>query len=101
MAHISAGRALAPADRSSPRATMESFIGHMNSGHLRLQRAFELSAADPSLFYHPQEALEEAGRALYDFERAMHCLDFSAIPQIVRLQEARESVLLLKEILDR
>ena len=101
MAHISAGRALAPADRSSPRATMESFINHMNSGHLRLQRAFELSAADPSLFNHPQEALEEAGRALYDFERAMHCLDFSAIPQIVRLQEARESVLLLKEILDR
>ena len=73
----------------------------MNSGHLRLKKALELSAADPSLFHHPQEALEEAGRALYDFERAMHCLDFSAIPQLVRLQEARESVLLLKEILDR
>ena len=101
MAHISAGRVLAPADRSSPRATMESFIHHMNSGHRRLRRAVEISAADPSFFHHPQEALEEAGRALYDFERAMHCLDFSAIPQLVRLQEARESVLLLKEILDR
>ena len=101
MAHISAGRVLAPADRSSPRATMESFIHHMNSGHRRLRKAVEISAADPSFFHHPQEALEEAGRALYDYERAMHCLDFSAIPQLVRLQEARESVLLLKEILDR
>lgn len=101
MAHISAGRVLAPADRSSPRATMESFMNHMNSAHRRLQKAKEISAADPSLFHHPQDALEEAGRALYDFERAMHCLDFSDVPLLVRLQEARESVLLLKEILDR
>ena len=85
MAHISAGRVLAPADRSSPRAAMESFIHHMNSGHRRLRKAVEISAADPSFFHHPQEALEEAGRALYDYERAMHCLDFSAIPQLVRL----------------
>jgi MscS family membrane protein len=101
MAHISAERVLSPADRTSPRATMESFMTHMNSGHQRLKKALELSAAAPGFLHHPPEALEEAGRALYNFERAMHCLDFSQIPQAVRLQEARESILLLKEILDR
>ena len=101
MANISAERVLSPADRSSPRAAMESFMNHMKAGHERLQSAKQISAEAPGFFHHPPEALEEAGRALYNFERAMHVLDLSGIPRVVRLQEARENILRLKEILDR
>ncbi|MDD3916150.1 MAG: mechanosensitive ion channel family protein [Synergistaceae bacterium] len=101
MANISAERVLSPADRSSPRAAMESFMNHMKEGYERLLKAKELVSSAPGLLHQPPEALEEAGRALYNFERAMHVLDLSQIPQVVRLQNARENILLLKEILDR
>ena len=101
MVNISAETVLSPADRSSPRATMESFMNHMKEGYERLLKAKELTSSAPGLLHHPPEALEEAGRALYNFERAMHVLDLSGIPQVVRLQNARENILLLKEILDR
>lgn len=64
MANISAERVLSPADRSSPRAAMESFMNHMKEGYERLLKAKELVSSAPGLLHQPPEALEEAGRAL-------------------------------------
>ncbi len=98
---IDASEALAPADRSSPRALMRSFMDNMNYGHRYLQEAKGLTLATPGLFYVPPQAKNDAGRALFHFERAIHCLDLSAIPVSLRLQRARENILLFKEVLDR
>ena len=49
---------LAPADLSSPRATLTSFITHMNAWHEFLQQARMISRGTPGFFAHPQEAAE-------------------------------------------
>ena len=98
---IDASEALAPADRSSPRALIRSFMNNMNYGYRYLQDAKGLTQATSGLFYVPPQAKNDAGRALFHFERAIHCLDLTAVPASLRLQRARESILLLKEVLDR
>ena len=98
---IDASEALAPADRSSPRALIRSFMDNMNYGYRYLQDAKGLTQATSGLFYVPPQAKNDAGRALFHFEKAIHCLDLSAIPASLRLQRGRENILLLKEILDR
>ncbi|HRX26169.1 MAG TPA: hypothetical protein P5219_05120, partial [Aminivibrio sp.] len=101
---IAAGSApdpLTPADRSSPRDTLTSFITHMNTGHHYLQQARMISRGAPGFFVHPPEAVEKGDLARYHFERAMQCLDLSEVPYVLRDDVAREGALLLKEILDR
>ncbi|MBP6331909.1 MAG: mechanosensitive ion channel family protein [Aminivibrio sp.] len=101
---IAAGSAtdsLTPADRSSPRDTLTSFITHMNTGHHYLQQAMMISRSAPGFFVHPPEAVEKGDLARYHFERAMQCLDLSEVPLVLRDDAAREGALLLKEILDR
>lgn len=92
---------LAPADLSSPRATLTSFIAHMNGGHEFLQQARMISRGTPGFFAHPQEAAEKGDLARYNFERAVQALDLSEVPHVLRDDVARERALLLKEILDR
>jgi MscS family membrane protein len=98
---LDASEALAPTDRSSPRALIRSFVNNMNYGYRYLQDAKGLTAATPGLFYVPPQARNDAGRALFHFERAIHCLDLSGIPTSLRLQRAREYILFFKEVLDR
>lgn len=72
---------LEPPDRSSPRATLNTFVDSIN-------HAWELyNAKDPKV----QEI----------FARARGCLDVTDVPPLVALQVSAESALLLKEVLDR
>ena len=92
---------LTPADMSSPRAALTSFITHMNAGDHYLQQARMISRGTPGFFVHPPEAGEKGDIARYHFERAMQILDLSEVPLVLREELARERALLLKEILDR
>jgi MscS family membrane protein len=79
--HATSDHPLEPPDRSSPRATMTSFLASVD-------RAWELySAGDP--------AFEEP------FRNARECLDLSDVAPLVFDEVSAETALLLKEILDR
>ena len=72
---------LEPPDRSSPRATLTSFLDSIN-------RAWELySAGDPG-FDEP-------------FRNARGCLDLTDVPPLVFHELSAETALILKEVLDR
>ena len=74
---------LAPPDRSSPRATLHSFITQMEAAH----RAYN-------------SGTDGAGVA-QAFRRAIDCLDLSEVAPTLYLDVGGYSALLLKEILDR
>jgi MscS family membrane protein len=81
VASSSTDHPLEPPDRSSPRATLTTFLGS-------LDRAWELYTADDPGFEEP-------------FRDARGCLDLSEIPPLVLREVAAESALVLKEVLDR
>ena len=74
---------LAPPDRSSPRATLQSFITHMNAAH----RAYTTGA--------------DGTDVARSFRRAIDCLDLSEVAPTLHYDVGGFSALLLKEILDR
>lgn len=74
---------LTPADMSSPRAALTSFITHMNAGDHYLQQARMISRGTPGFFVH-HEAGEKGDIAQYHFERAMQILDLSEVPLVLR-----------------
>lgn len=92
---------LAPPDRSSPGATLRSFLAYMNEGSRALLDARAIWDKSPKIFTPPPEAAARLQTALGHFGRAMQCLDLSGVPEVIRDEKGRESILLLKEILDR
>lgn len=74
---------LAPPDRSSPRATLQSFISHMNAAH----RAYTSGT--------------DAADVAQAFRRAIDCLDLSEVAPTLHFDVGGYSALLLKEVLDR
>lgn len=74
---------LRPADTSSPQDTLESFHASVNEAHQHLQEG------------KPEDAIHRALR------RARGTLDFSQVPERGEKAKEIESILLLKEILDR
>ena len=72
---------LEPPDRSSPRATLATFLDSID-------RAWELFSADDPSFAEP-------------FRNARGCLDLSQIPPLVVREVSAENALVLKEVLDR
>jgi MscS family membrane protein len=92
---------LAPPDRSSPGTTLRSFLAHMNEGSRALLDARAIWDESPKIFTPPPEAAARLQTALGHFGRAMQCLDLSGVPEVIRDEKGRESILLLKEILDR
>jgi len=72
---------LEPPDRSSPRATLTSFLDSID-------RAWELYSSDKPGFKEP-------------FRNARECLDLSDIPPLVFDEVSAETALVLKEVLDR
>ena len=100
-AGASAGSPLAPPDRSSPGTTLRSFLLHMNAGSRALLEARAIWDESSMIFTPPPEAATRLRIALDHFERAMQCLDLSEVPEVIRDETGRESILLLKEILDR
>ena len=72
---------LEPPDRSSPRATLATFLDSID-------RAWELYSAGEPGFSEP-------------FRNARGCLDLSQIPPLVVREVSAENALVLKEVLDR
>ncbi len=92
---------LEPADTSSPRATLASFLFHMNSAYEILQNAKALPENSGSSLLQVQIPEDLVSRGEFHLERAIQCFDLSRIPLIYRTEKGYESALLLKEILDR
>jgi MscS family membrane protein len=76
-----------PADTSSPRATLRSFIDSCNSVYEMTRSRQGVDRA--STKYHPQVL------------RILDCMDVSALPEFERLEAAGEAAVCLKEVLDR
>jgi MscS family membrane protein len=76
-----------PADTSSPRATLKSFIDSCNEFHDLIERAHYFDRSKPQ-HYAPAS-------------RLLDCLDVSELPQFARDDIASEAAVCLKEILDR
>ncbi len=74
---------LAPPDRSSPRATLQSFLGHMNAAHAAYLN------------------LESAEAVAHAFRQAIDCLDLGQVAPTLHFDVGGYSALLLKEVLDR
>ena len=81
VAYASTENPLEPPDRSSPRATLTTFLDSID-------RAWELYSAGDSGYSQP-------------FRDARECLDLSEIPPLVLEDVSAETALILKEVLDR
>jgi MscS family membrane protein len=79
--------AMRPADTSSPRATLRSFIDSCNELHRRIREATYFDRSSPK--HHPLAV------------RVLDCLDTSELPEFAREELASEAACCLKEILDR
>ena len=91
---------LKPADTSSPRATLQSFLKNMNRSYriLVVEQRKETTAPDSITSDSYYLKAKEAERY---FTRAVSCLDLSEVPVSLRKEIAYEATLQLKEILDR
>ncbi len=78
---------LKPADTSSPRATLKSFLDNMN----------ELARVYQSL----RPGTESPQRLQDAYRRAVHCLDLSQVPPNALRRTGRESAVMLIDILNR
>lgn len=78
---------VSPADTSSPRAVLQSFIDACNEMHNRIQQDPYYDRTAPT--HHP------LGMKILD------CLDTSALPQFERTEAAGEAATCIKEVLDR
>lgn len=76
-----------PADTSSPRATLNSFIDSCNALHRIIE--------SDRFFDRTSNAHRPIAMRVYD------CLDISQLPEYERLEAAGEAAICLKEILDR
>ena len=81
------GGAVRPADTSSPRATLKSFIESTNEVHERIRAEHYFDRTSPE--HHPVVL------------RILDCLDVSELPEYERMEAAGEIAVCLKEILDR
>lgn len=91
---------LKPADTSSPRATLQSFVDNMYRSYRALMAAHRENAEAPGILTSEsvQQMAEEAEGL---FERSVSCLDLSEVPETLKKEIAYEAALQLKEIFDR
>lgn len=93
-------RLLAPAETSSPRATLEGFKVSVTRASTLLLDAYRQNKGDPGLFQSPSVE-EKVAEAEVLLARASRALDLSEIPPVELEHRRLEATLLLKEILDR
>ncbi len=91
---------LADPDLSSPRATLRSLQQSVQKAYDVLNHAYALHRHDPGLTISP-EVNREVTKAELLLHRAVTTLDLSQVPAVSRAKVGIETVLLLKEILDR
>lgn len=93
-------RSLAPAETSSPRATLEGFRAYSAKASQLLLEAYRENKAEPGLTW-SREVEEKVKEAESLLARAARTLDLSQIAPVELEHRRLESTLLLKEILDR
>ena len=91
---------LAAPDLSSPRATLQTFRTSIERAYDVLADAYEQHRGEPGLGTSPEVA-EKVTTAELLLRRAVAALDLSQVPAISRQQIGMETVLLIKEVLDR
>ncbi|MBM1170388.1 mechanosensitive ion channel family protein [Microvirga arabica] len=91
---------LSPAQTSSPRATLEGFRADTSRATARLMEAYRESRSEPGLFL-SESVARKAAEADALLARASQTLDLRDIPPVELEHRRLESVILLKEILDR
>jgi MscS family membrane protein len=91
---------LEPPDTSSPRATLQSFVGNMQAASDAFTSLMAIYHREPGLSFSP-DAQAHHDRLRTFLERAIRCLDVTELSPTLSLKVSTESVLLLKEILDR
>lgn len=92
---------LSPPDTSSPQATLQSFLVNTTRAYQLMKQAHALDMKSSNVFTHTDKVHALSDRAMLYFEKAIHCIDFSKIPESYRLEYSYEAVIQLKEILDR
>lgn len=91
---------LKPVDTSSPRSTLAGFLDSINRAYtLVIEADAALTATPPTMTM--QEAREVDIAAAKLLQRAVHTLDLSQTPEVLRDDIGSETALQLKEILDR
>ncbi|MBF9233532.1 mechanosensitive ion channel family protein [Microvirga alba] len=93
-------RLLAPAETSSPRATLEGFRANAGQASVLLMEAYRQNRTEPGFFWSPavKEKVRDAETLLAKASRA---LDLRDVPPVELEHRRLEATLLLKEILDR
>jgi MscS family membrane protein len=91
---------LSPADTSSPKATLSSFLENAREAYLLTSktRASFLASGRSRL---TADELEQVKQIYAHLKRAAQCIDLSKVPAAFLSHQAPETVVLLKEILDR
>jgi len=78
---------LAPADTSSPRATMESFINNFYKGYALGIRAYEKDEKEPGFFMSP-EVRHLLGKSENFLHKSVQCLNLSEVAPRLRKKRA-------------
>lgn len=93
-------RSLAPAETSSPAATLQGFRTQVSRASQLLLEAYRQNKAEPGFFW-SQAVKDKVKEAESLFGRAARTLDLSQVPPVELDHRRLEATLLLKEILDR
>jgi MscS family membrane protein len=91
---------LEPADTSSPRATLQSFVENMRAASEAFTSLMTIYRQEPGLYFSAQAEVHHARLRTF-LNRAVRCLDLTEVSPTLTLRVSLESMLLLKEILDR
>lgn len=91
---------LSPADTSSPKATLSSFLENAREAYTLISRTRASFLASGRNRLNADE-LEQVKQIYAHVNRAAQCIDLSKIPAALLSLQAPETVVLLKEILDR
>ncbi len=91
---------LEPPDTSSPRATLQSFVENMKAASEAFTSLMTVYRQEPGLYFSAQAKVHQ-GRLRTFLGRAVRCLDLTEVSPTLSLRVSLESMLLLKEILDR
>src|SRR5437899_1638754 len=91
---------LRPVDTSSPRATLQGFVGTMDEIYRSMKDILHGYEASQRLYLTTDERRRQF-EALSTAAKAIKVLDLSDIPPVLRETVAPERAIQLKEILDR
>jgi MscS family membrane protein len=97
---VEADNPLAPADTSSPRATLRDFVETMNRGHALLMEIVKSYLGSSRLYLSDQERIE-VDRIHNKLAIARRALNLSELPAALAESLSVYRVLQLKEVLDR